>query len=533
MRHRRAPLKLAAAALLAALAFAAPVACSRADRGTDMLSLQAVERDQKMRDDLEQIARYDEGLQEALLFAQQHPELFPERGLVDLTPEQKEDLRMVWGTVLDYMRALDGLKAYWRDFHRINPVTRRRDHARAFLVGYAAWMVQYKHGLAFIDLTVPKPPLETLLDEEVPEFAIPHQGFKALKWNIVNVKAVGRLLGSDQYARTLQGTLLRSGCDKDAACAAALARTLRYHDEAREQLKDRAAVHFSYNSFDIVRDFGFQAWFPVQKNVAEWMGDTKVRRLHKHLVSHEQLDAMQAQLEPGDVLVARHNWYLSNVGLPGFWPHAELYVGTWAEAEAYFNDPEVNAWVQHLPGNHASFTDYLRATYPEAWVAWTTTDPDDGTPRRVMEAVSEGVVLNSLYRACGADYVAAIRPRFSRLAKARALDQAFRYFGRPYDFNFDFLTDERLVCTELVYKAWQPANDKPGPPLQPSFVMGRTTLPANDLVRAFDANLQTAEPAWDFVYFLDGQEKAGTARVANVDDLRASWKRPKWDVLQR
>ncbi len=33
-------------------------------------------------------------------------------------------------------------------------------------------------------------------------------------------------------------------------------------------------------------------------------------------------------MEPGDIIVARQNWYLSNIGLPGFWPHAELYVGT-------------------------------------------------------------------------------------------------------------------------------------------------------------------------------------------------------------
>ncbi len=33
-------------------------------------------------------------------------------------------------------------------------------------------------------------------------------------------------------------------------------------------------------------------------------------------------------LRPGDVLITRHDLVLTNLFLPGYWPHAALYIGT-------------------------------------------------------------------------------------------------------------------------------------------------------------------------------------------------------------
>jgi len=119
------------------------------------------------------------------------------------------------------------------------------------------------------------------------------------------------------------------------------------------------------------------------------------------------------------------------------------------------------------------------------------------------------------------------------VAKAQAIEAAFRHFGKDYDFNFDFLTDETLVCTELVYNTSRPSEGKPGIDLEHVQVVGRTTLPANDVVRQFDQSYGTPNQLFDFVYFLDGVEKEKRAVERDVDALRQSWRRPKWDVLQK
>ena len=129
------------------------------------------------------------------------------------------------------------------------------------------------------------------------------------------------------------------------------------------------------------------------------------------------------------------------------------------------------------------------------------------------------------------DPLAALRPRRSRVEAAIALGRAFQMAGRPYDYEFDFRTDSALVCSELVVKAWEPADGMKGLVFPLLSIVGRLATPPNEMIRVFDAEARREDRQLDFVAFLDGQEKAGRADESNEAALRASWKRPKWHVL--
>ena len=78
------------------------------------------------------------------------------------------------------------------------------------------------------------------------------------------------------------------------------------------------------------------------------------------------------------------------------------------------------------------------------------------------------------------------RPRISTAHVAEALARGLFHEGKPYDFNCDFTHSERLVCTEVVYWAYEGIGDL-------SFKLakraGRITLAAKDLVQmALDRN---------------------------------------------
>lgn len=121
----------------------------------------------------------------------------------------------------------------------------------------------------------------------------------------------------------------------------------------------------------------------------------------------------------------------------------------------------------------------------------------------------------------------------SNLDKARAIERAFKYQGRPYDFDFDFFSDASLVCTELVYKAYQPGGGMKGVSLDLVNVAGRRTLPANEIVKRFDKEVGKPDAQFDFVLFLDGSEAESKVVSADEAAFRKTWKRLKWDVAQK
>jgi len=225
------------------------------------------------------------------------------------------------------------------------------------------------------------------------------------------------------------------------------------------------------------------------------------------------------------VILERRNWYLSNIGLPGFWPHAALFVGAQSQIlQALSDDVEVRRSYGDLGAHFAE-------RYPKAWASLAERD-HAGHQHCVIEAVSEGVSSASLEHSCAADYVAALRPRVTPLMRARAIERALGYWGRPYDFNFDFATDDQVVCSELVVKAYETAPDCAGLSVPYVELVGRRAVPPTEIVRHFRDHLGKSDQQLDFVYFLEGREREQRAVVANAEALATTCERPKWDIVQ-
>jgi hypothetical protein len=244
------------------------------------------------------------------------------------------------------------------------------------------------------------------------------------------------------------------------------------------------------------------------------MGDTKLRRLGRDLITAEQVDRLAPHLRPGDILLARKNWYLSNLGLPGFWTHAALYIGT----------------PQQLKAFSTGLTDDLQRGFPDAWKRYV--QGSQGQPHSLIEALSEGVVLGTL-KQCRGDYLAVLRPRLGPVARSHAIAAAFSHLDKPYDFDFDFTSDNALVCTELVWRCYLPTEGYEGLHFRLVEIAGRPTLPANDIARLYATERRRPDRQLDFVYFLDASEKQQRSFVADEAAFVQSHKRSRWDLVQQ
>lgn len=166
-------------------------------------------------------------------------------------------------------------------------------------------------------------------------------------------------------------------------------------------------------------------------------------------VSDEIRDRIDGLLEPGDVLITRHDRAVTNLFLPGFWPHAALYVGSEADRDRLgieVDDERKGRW----SGN-----------------------------RRVLEALKDGVLFRPLEETLEVDAVAVVRPQLGPTEIAGAISRAAEHEGKLYNFDFDFFRSDRLVCTEVVYRAFDGLGAVSIPLRERS---GRPTLSAEDLL---------------------------------------------------
>lgn len=500
------------------LGLAAAVTAAGADV-KPLHKLDRVELEARLKGDVRTVQVHREGLRTVIRFVEARPDLFPARPLEPsrlLPREEKEEVWSCWQRFLDYMVALDSLARYHASFHRLKGA----DEEDSFLVGQAALLAQYRSALEFIERAENNPELDKILNEPVPEIGLPKGTYAKLKFQFLNVALATEFAAGQLLLRTYSGgrePALREIIQNDA-------------DRIWRAGKGKGEVLTAKNAWKIVRDAGQAAWFPVQAGVSEWMGDTQVYRAGRALISPAQIQQLQPRLEPGDVLLERREWFLSNIGLPGFWSHAALYVGTPEERRAFFADPDSRAWLTEQGTSGGDLEALLRTRYPDQY-AQSLAPQLEGHPARVLEAISEGVSFTTLEHSAACDSLAVLRPRLPKRDKARALLRAFHYAGRPYDFNFDFATDAELVCSEVIYKAYEPAAGFPGLQLPVLTVLGRRVTPPNEFVKQFDAQLETSQPQFDLVLFLDGQERKKRSVEAPLAEFRESWKRPKWHVL--
>lgn len=537
MRHRRfaraLTFSLATAAVAATLGTGCKPSTPKVDPGlpdesgrrVKLASFTKAELDQRAERDAERFVRMVAATNRLNMAINSNTALFDRADDKALTADERNEALDLFADVLDNTFALDALARFHLDFYRLNVVTQPERHARHFDIGFAAYLEKHALALTLVDKTINKPQFEKLFDEGSLEHGIPAGAYGRLKWAVVHVEDVAKTLAAHQYVKVLtpaNNVLRQENRNYDFV----LTRLEERYALVKSQLTSKSVDLFGGNSVDIGVDFAHAAWFPVQAETAEWLGDTKVLRRDSMLISLEQVREAEKKTEPGDIIVERRNWYLSNIGLPGFWPHAALWVGSPDELAAWSADPEI----EKIYGK--PFSKYLEEHHPEAWKAYTQPD-HEGNPRRILEAISEGVSFNAAEESIRADYVAAMRPKLSKVEKAKAIDRAFGYAGRPYDFDFDFYTDTTLVCSELVYKAYEPREGMKGITLGLEKVVGRMALGPNAIVRTFDTQRGTPNEQMGFVWFLDGTEKTSNAAFADEAAFRKTWQRPKWDVVQK
>ncbi|MEE8462584.1 MAG: hypothetical protein V3S50_10725, partial [Acidobacteriota bacterium] len=98
---------------------------------------------------------------------------------------------------------------------------------------------------------------------------------------------------------------------------------------------------------------------------------------------------------------------------------------------------------------------------------------------------------------------------------------------KPYDFEFDFFSTDRLVCSEVCFRAYDGMFTLPL-----TNILGRLTLPVNTFVQVHADGLEAGDSPFDLIQFLDLDMDTGRAFVASESDFVNTLKRPGFTFLQ-
>ena len=136
------------------------------------------------------------------------------------------------------------------------------------------------------------------------------------------------------------------------------------------------------------------------------------------------IEELKPHLRLGDVFITRHDDAMSNLFLPGFWPHGALYIGS--------TEDRLSMGIKPV-------SDGVRTSREAV---------------NILEAKKDGVLLRDIGETLAVDAFTVLRPKLTDEEIKMALTKALSHAGKLYDFIFDFGTSDRLVCTEVIYRAY-------------------------------------------------------------------------------
>jgi hypothetical protein len=422
-------------------------------------------------------------------------------------PAEEDQIRAAFMSYLAYRAALLRMAATYADYPAIADPQLR---ARAFLVGAAAGASVYRASLHLVTTYRDEEPARKKLDEPDPNCGIAANTFERIYQAVTDTRNTAKIEEMAAYFAQ----------KRDAWRNAGIAGTEDFDwlDRRIEQsMTDIRASGVNPTRAvleQIVRRVKDDAYTPVyatQSVISTLIGDTRMVS-RPPFISDAQVAQMRGMLKPGDILLERRNWFMSNAFLPGFWPHGALYVGDVHDLErlGLVHRDARGKWTSDIAAVRDHLDEYLKPA-------------EDGMPHTIVESVSEGVIFNSLTESMSADYVAVLRPhKLTDAQKAEAIARAFSHAGKPYDFEFDFFSADKLVCTELVYRSYDGLLHFELVP-----IMGRSTLPALEIARKFSTERTRDDRELDFVMFLDAVPERNSARFATEDDFCATIHRPR------
>lgn len=331
---------------------------------------------------------------------------------------------------------------------------------RLFLIGFAGALVLLDAAMFLLEFCEDRPVVRAKLNEPNQELGIPIGVYNRVQASLHGVKNAWHLHNAVTYFRQNEKRICeRCAHDKSIEPLLAVVEQLRHRiDISRLSFqKSRLKNKLKFYAGFLKRVFFGKAIYSIQKLGGIALAEKYVKPNHVPSLPKEIRSQILELLRPGDVILCRKEYAVTNYFLPGYWPHAALFLGTGEELDRLGLADD--AAIERL---------------------WTELVPKgEKTVDHVLEAKADGVRIRLTDSAFDSDSVLILRPKLDAELIGEALSKGLTHEGKIYDFGFDLARSDRLVCTEVVYRAYDGQGGFDFPLVRRA---GHMTLSGNDLV---------------------------------------------------
>ena len=372
------------------------------------------------------------------------------------TPTEDDEVRHLLVSYWQSRNALIELVGSFCD----NQDQPKTDRPSGFLIAYAGALVLVDAARFMREQLHDRPVVRAKLNETEPHFGIPEGTYDTVQKSLTSPKHAWHLNYATRYFDQHSAELFELAGTEPVAPMIEIIK--RLEERGRVDLGScvlaRVGV-LARQLLDVLnRDLRSKALYGLQKSVSQLASRISTGPGHRPALPGHVVLKLRELLQPGDVLITRKEQGMTNYVLPGYWPHAALYIGDCEQLQRIGI-----------------------ADHPHVKPRWDRLRQCDlFEPRRVLEALKDGVWIRSLACPFESDALAVIRPRLARAQIAEAITRGLFHDGKPYDFDFDFTRSDRLVCTEVVYRSYEGIG---GLAFELTRRAGRMTLAAEDLLR--------------------------------------------------
>ena len=299
---------------------------------------------------------------------------------------------------------------------------------RAFVVGFTAATILVRSATFMVDLAAERPVVWKKLDEAEPRYGIPAKSFTMVYKNLGSSRRMWRFHEAMMFFEVHGEDIADLADDEVVGELVELLGEEAPFLQYRKRDYIRRKWNYRLHSFKRRNISGYKKvmfhLFKLSGSAIAEMKQPFVKPMGEgKRVTDEVMATVKPMLRAGDVFITRHDDALSNLFLPGFWPHAALYIG---------DEEERGRMELQLGGSDGRC---LKGFH-------------------FLEAKKDGVLFRPMAETLQVDAFMVIRPQLSPDALKEALLRAFSHEGKLYDFSFDFRKADRMACTEVVYRSY-------------------------------------------------------------------------------